>query len=259
MLLNDTVTGQGWGEAYPSDLQLDLYQRHPEDLRYTAYIHPQYTGDKTSWVARYAIPGTDNRSARSNHIAPATINGDGSVSFEDAEGKKVTALPETVNSVQEYYATIGGEKTRVRVHHPMLTRNTFPMWYVSKFSYQDGMAMLGSPSMIRWAEVILNRAEAEAKLGKDDDALNDVNVIRRRAGLSGDALITKSNMAAYGYTDVLSVVLDERRLELAFEGFRTLDVFRNKLPLDRRFAGIHTWEIIDCNDPKILYPIPYDD
>lgn len=259
MLLNDPVAGIGWGEAYPSDAQLDLYQRYPQDLRYSVYIKPQYAADDSYYVARYAIPGTDNRQARSNHISKATANADGSYTFDDANGNKVTAKPEVVNTYTEYYATIGGEKTRVRLHKPMVTRNTFPVWYVTKFSYQDGMPMLGSPSMLRWAEVLLNRAEAEAKLGQDDAALNDVNILRQRAGLTGDALMTKSNMTERGYNDVLGVVLDERRLELAFEGFRTLDVYRNKLSLDRRYAGIHTWEVIDYNDPKILYPIPYDE
>ena len=256
MLLND---GIGWGEAFPTDAQLDLYQRYPEDLRYSVYIKPQYAGDETSWIARYALPSEDNRNARSNFIAPATINADGSVTFDDNNGKKVTAKEEIVNTYKEYYATINGEKTRVRVHHPMITRNTFPTWYVTKFSYQDGLPMLGSPSMVRWAEVLLNRAEAEAKLGQNTAALDDVNIIRKRAGLSGDALMTAANIAARGYKDVLDVVLDERRLELAFEGFRTLDVFRNKKALDRRYAGIHTWEVIEYNDPRILYPIPYDE
>ena len=96
-------------------------------------------------------------------------------------------------------------------------------------------------------------------MGQNDKALDDVNVIRKRAGLSGDALMTAANMGPRGYTNVLDVVLDERRLELAFEGFRTLDVFRNKKSLDRRYAGIHTWEVIEPNDPKILYPLPYDE
>ena len=257
MLLS--ADGVGWGEAFPTDAQLDLYQRYPEDLRYSVYIKPQYAGDETSWIARYALPSEDNRNARSNFIAPATINADGSVTFDDNNGKKVTAKEEIVNTYKEYYATINGEKTRVRVHHPMITRNTFPTWYVTKFSYQDGLPMLGSPSMVRWAEVLLNRAEAEAKLGQNTAALDDVNIIRKRAGLSGDALMTAANIAARGYKDVLDVVLDERRLELAFEGFRTLDVFRNKKALDRRYAGIHTWEVIEYNDPRILYPIPYDE
>ena len=259
MLLNDPVTGLGWGEAYPSEAQLDLYQRYPQDLRYKEYIHPQYPADTTFYVARYAIPGADYRDARSNHIAKATNNGDDTWKFEDANGNIVTAVPEIVNTYKEYYATINGEKTRVRISRPMITRNTFPSFYVSKFSYQDGLAMLGSPSMVRWAEVILNRAEAEAKLGQTEAALADVNVIRRRAGLSGDALMTSANMTGRGYSSALDVVLDERRLELAFEGFRTLDVYRNKRSLDRRYAGIHTWEEIDCHNPKILYPIPYDE
>ncbi|MBO4361343.1 MAG: RagB/SusD family nutrient uptake outer membrane protein [Paludibacteraceae bacterium] len=256
MLLND---GIGWGEAYPSDAQLDLYQRFPEDLRYTAYIKPQLTGDQSTWVARYAVTNEDNRLARSNYAIEATMNGDGSVSFVDAKGNSVTAHEEIVNASKQYFATIDGEKTRVYVHHPMITRNTFPNWYVTKFSYQDGMPMLGSPSMVRWAEIILNRAEAYAKTGQDAKALDDVNVIRKRAGLTGDALMTAANMAERGYSSTLDVVLDERRLELAFEGFRTLDVFRNKRSLDRRFPGIHTWEVIDCHDPKILYPIPFDE
>ena len=254
MLLND---GIGWGEAFPTDAQLDLYQRYPEDLRYSAYIKPQYTGDMTSWVARYPIQGEDNRNARSNYITSATVHADGSVSFVDANGNNVVAVEEIEHTYPALYATIGGEKVRVHVHHPMLTRNTFPTWYVTKFSYQDGMPMLASPSMIRWGEVLLNRAEAEAKLGHKANALADVNVIRHRAGIPDEGLFSDANM--HGYTDVLDVVLDERRLELAFEGFRTLDVFRNRRSLDRRYPGIHTWEVIDPDDPRILYPIPYDE
>ena len=84
-------------------------------------------------------------------------------------------------------------------------------------------------------------------------------MLRKRAGLPNEAMMTQANMAERGYTDVLDVVLDERRMELAFEGFRTLDVYRNRRSLDRRYAGVHTWEVIDPDDPKILYPIPYDE
>jgi hypothetical protein len=111
--------------------------------------------------------------------------------------------------------------------------------------------------MIRWAEVILNRAEAYAKLGMDAEALADVNVIRKRAGLTGDELFSLSNM--HGYQNVLDVVLDERRMELAFEGQRAFDVFRNKLSLNREYPGVQPWEIINYNDNKIQYLIPQDE
>ena len=48
----------------------------------------------------------------------------------------------------------------------------------------------------------LNRAEAFAHLGQDQLALDDVNVIRERAGLSGDELVSKDNLGDFGYTDV---------------------------------------------------------
>ncbi|WP_220101258.1 RagB/SusD family nutrient uptake outer membrane protein [Chitinophaga oryzae] len=52
-----------------------------------------------------------------------------------------------------------------------------------------------------------------------------MNIIRTRAGLSGNALFSSANMQ--GYASVLDVVLDERRLELAFETHRVFDLFRN--------------------------------
>ena len=119
--------------------------------------------------------------------------------------------------------------------------------------------MLCSYPMIRWGEIILNRAEAYAKLNNSTAALADVNVIRSRAGLSGEQLMTTSNMTARGYTDILDVVLDERRLELAYEGFRWKDLFRNNKPMDRRYAGTHPWEIIQPTDLRIPHQISGDE
>ena len=128
---------------------------------------------------------------------------------------------------------------------------------MSKFSYQDGDPMLCSPAMIRWGEVILNRAEAYAKLGNDKEALDDVNVIRKRAEIPEEGMFSLSNM--HGYGSVLDVVLDERRLELAFEGHRMFDVYRNKRAMDRRFAGVQPWEVVRYDDPRTILPIPYNE
>lgn len=119
--------------------------------------------------------------------------------------------------------------------------------------------MLCSYPMIRWGEVILNRAEANAKLGNTAAALADVNAIRTRAGLSGDQLMTQENMAQRGYATVLDVVLDERRLELAYEGFRWKDLFRNNKPMDRQFGGTHPWEVIQPTDLRIPHQISGDE
>ena len=119
--------------------------------------------------------------------------------------------------------------------------------------------MMTSPVFLRWGEVILNRAEAYAKTGKTAEALADVNTIRQRAGLSGAALMTAGNIGARGYADVLDCVLDERRMELCFEGHRMFDVFRNSKPMDRRFVGCHDFEIIKPNDPRIALLISLDE
>lgn len=258
MLLNDPESGLGWGEAYPTDTQLDLYERYPEDLRYSVFILPQIT-DSAVQVIRYPLRGQDYRDARSNQLCTATPLADGSYTFLDANNNTCTAWQEMVNGYPLYYATINGEKTQVHLTYKMKQRNTFPNYFITKFSYQDGMAMLGSPSMLRWAEVLLNRAEAYAKTGKDAEALADVNVLRTRAGIRPEGMMTITNMAERGYATTLDVVLDERRLELAFEGFRTIDLMRNHRAINRRFPGLQSWQIVEPDDPRLIYPIPFDE
>jgi hypothetical protein len=137
-----------------------------------------------------------------------------------------------------------------------------PSIILTKFSYQNDVVTLSSPVVLRLAEVYLNRAEALTKLGRDGEALDDVNVIRTRAGMSGDGLFGTGNM--HGYTSVLDVVLDERRLEFFTEGQRFFDVFRNNRTLNRSYPGVHlaegeTTQIVEPSNPRIIYFIPQDE
>ena len=129
-------------------------------------------------------------------------------------------------------------------------------YYNTKFSYQDGMAMMTSPVLLRWGEVVLNYAEALAKKGRDGDALAQVNTIRRRAGIPE---LNSGDVSGLGYKNMLELVLAERRMELCFEGHRFFDVFRNRLPMDRRYVGYHTWETIQPGDPRIALLISQDE
>ncbi len=140
-------------------------------------------------------------------------------------------------------------------------KNGFPVRYILKFTGQDGLVNLTSPQYLRLSEMYLNRAEANAKLGSDQDALDDVNVIRSRAGLSGAALYTMANL---GGKSVLDIVLEERRLELAYEGHRSFDQYRNKRDMDRSYEGIHlatgtTTQIIPYNDDRNIFFIPQEE
>ena len=152
-------------------------------------------------------------------------------------------------------------------------KNGIETYYISKFSYQGGSPTLSSPIMFRLAEMYLNRAEANAKSGDTKAALDDVDMIRKNRGL---ATSLYNGKVPSGST-ALQVVLNERRIELAFEGQRTYDVYRNKLPMNRTYWGYHLPglketdidlskqptgypnEIIQPDDPRIIYYIPIDE
>lgn len=139
-------------------------------------------------------------------------------------------------------------------------RNGYPKYFITKFSYQDDVVTLNSPQMIRLSEVYLNKAEALAHLGQNDPAITIVNTIRTRAGLSGTALYADASDLK-GFASVLDVVLNERRIELAWEGFRVLDLIRNKKDIDRSYPGVHldqgeSTQIIPWDDARNIYFIP---
>ncbi len=156
----------------------------------------------------------------------------------------------------------GSTKTDAQGKPVFQKRNGYEKHFITKYSFQNGYETLSSPVVLRLAEMYLNRAEAAAQLGKTAEALADVNLIRQRAGLSGAALFSADNMM--GYTSVLAVVLDERRLEFAFESQRKFDVFRNKQTMYRNYPGTHlpsgqTTQEISYKDPRVIFYIPEKD
>ncbi|PSR57422.1 RagB/SusD family nutrient uptake outer membrane protein [Adhaeribacter arboris] len=159
-----------------------------------------------------------------------------------------------------YVLDAQGQITKDANGNPIIaTRNGFPKYFINKYSNQENLVTLSSPVYLRLAEMYLNRAEANAKSGNDQAALDDVNLIRTRAGLTGEALYTLADLK--GHASVLEVVLEERRIELAFEAQRKYDLFRNNLPLVRDYPGTHllvgqTTQIVQPNDPRVIYFIP---
>lgn len=132
-------------------------------------------------------------------------------------------------------------------------KNGMDVYYISKFSFQDGSPTLSSPIMFRLAEMYLNRAEAKAKSGDVTGALTDVDMIRTNRGLS--AALYNGTVPA-GYT-ALDLVLKERRLELAFEGHRTFDVYRNKMSMNRTYWGYHLPGLKETDINTAVQPTGY--
>ena len=254
--------GNGWGEIYPSFPLLNLYERYPMDVRYAELIRPQYKGNGPSAKLNVYIPfgDPDSKEMRSLRNFPVTYDEATHLYSFTMDGVKRTIDTIPGSEYTEYRVIDGKDTLMVRIMpNNINARNSYPKYFITKFGYQDGSATLSSPVVLRWAEVILNRAEAYARLGGyEKEALDDVNAIRHRAGIPDEGLFEKTTKM-HGYTNVIDVVMDERRLELAFEGHRMFDVYRNKQNMDRRFPGFQEWKVVKADfteEPHILYPIP---
>jgi hypothetical protein len=99
---------------------------------------------------------------------------------------------------------------------------------------------------IRYAEVLLNVAEAEAEGGSITRATAILKAVHGRSDAAYEfpSLATKS--------EVVRAILTERRIEFLGEGFRANDVLRRGEPLNSFGAGA----IIQPSDPRYIYGIP---
>lgn len=90
--------------------------------------------------------------------------------------------------------------------------------------------------VFRYAEVLLNYAEAKAELGSftQSDADLSINALRARVGmapLQAGALVTDAyqrSLYTHSVSNLIVEVRRERRIELAMEGFRYHDIMRWK-------------------------------
>jgi starch-binding outer membrane protein, SusD/RagB family len=157
-----------------------------------------------------------------------------------------------------------------------VVKNGVNMYYISKFSGQDGSPTLSSPVFLRLAEVYLNRSEAYAKKGDISQAVADLNVIRENRLIPPEGETIDSYLydeGAIAGDEIVDVVLKERRIELAFEGHRIFDLLRNGKDIVRNYWGFHLDSfngvpgssepgidaggvLFHTDDPEVIYPIP---
>lgn len=161
---------------------------------------------------------------------------------EDIFAMQVTTSSGT-NDFQTYYSADGrGDITITDAHFELYEPNDdrLSIFYTISGSAYAGKFenVYGNVRIIRLAEMYLVRAEANFRLGTSVGAapVDDINTIRERVLL--DPLDEESL--------TLDVILHERKLELAFEGFTLHDAKR----LEQNI-GPYSW-----NDPKLIYPIP---
>lgn len=121
---------------------------------------------------------------------------------------------------------------------------------------------------IRYAEVLLTYAEARAELGQltQDDLDKTINLLRDRAGMPHLTMnVTADPVEAAKFPGVSAILLEirrERRVELAFEGFRFDDLMRwhagkllEQVPEGLYFPSLGKYDLTGDGIPDI-YLIP---
>lgn len=121
--------------------------------------------------------------------------------------------------------------------------------------YTDISTTADDIPVLRLAEMYLIRAEAAARLGDLAQALEDVNVLRERAGLEGydETTADLDEDGTMTAAEVLEIVLAERRHELFYEGHYFFDLKRFADVVPAAQARLTT---LGITANKLLFPIP---
>lgn len=103
----------------------------------------------------------------------------------------------------------------------ILTANGEPCPYIKKYCHSHALSGNTNDNwpVYRYAETLLFKAEVANELDRPEDALQYLNEVRNRAGLTSSAASTKE--------EIREAIFQERRVELAFENKRWLDLVRS--------------------------------
>ncbi|MEO7530957.1 MAG: RagB/SusD family nutrient uptake outer membrane protein, partial [Sediminibacterium sp.] len=128
----------------------------------------------------------------------------------------------------------------------------------------------------RYAEILLSYAEALNEVGRVEDAVTQTKLIRARAGITAGTGSRYGIKTGITQTEMRDLILNERRIELAFEEQRFWDIRRWKIAdqelngpvfgikIIRSATGIYTYENVQAgtlvfSDKLYLMPLPFDE
>lgn len=138
------------------------------------------------------------------------------------------------------------EATDVRRNVYVNTTATLNKPQVRKWPGEKGSYVENIP-VIRRAEMYLIQAESRARQGADATAQAAINILRSNRGLPDTALTG---------TALIDLIMNERRVELAFEGHRFFDLKRLGLEIPKTAAsGVAN---ISYTDFRLLQQLPND-
>lgn len=131
-----------------------------------------------------------------------------------------------------------------------------PYWPSSKYPFANKMRQTDGHQnfyILRYADILLLKAEALAKTGDLAGAALQLNKVRARVGLA-PVVFTSAD-------DAINKILDERKLELSFEGQRWFDLKRTGkavsiLSQQKDGNGVILSYAKNINESRLLWPIP---
>jgi hypothetical protein len=200
---------------------------------------------------RFISPTYGNRPSLTRRFVNTYLNLDGTP-FTSKAGYETTPFVEEVkNRDLRLKQTIRtGDYARTENGTPVIAPPNFSQTYTGyqpikwsydeRFPFDDESRNDNAHIVMRWAEVLLNKAEALTELDKMTSAewTNTIGALRKRAGITGSTLTTLPTVAdpymisffANKFSNpVLLEVLRERGTEMIFEGLRPDDLRRWKL------------------------------
>lgn len=172
-------------------------------------------------------PGTQNQLAY--YYLPASLGGNGEYSLNTATGIAANAA----------FASTDARRTSLIV-------TTSGGTFIKK--YPTGTPFTDNAPVIRYAEVMLNQAEARARLSNtvDTRALALLNAVRGRSNAAG---VYTSFASA---SELINAILLERRIEFVGEGLRNIDLMRTLSTIPAKGIAPE----ITTTDSRYIWPIP---
>ncbi|HSI75059.1 MAG TPA: RagB/SusD family nutrient uptake outer membrane protein [Lunatimonas sp.] len=191
--------------------------------------------------------------------------------FKEEVTNRDNRLRQTIRTA-DYTRISGGE----RVPAPPAFSYTYTgyqpiKWSMDEVAIDGGNNNVNAVSLFRYAEVLLNLAEAKAETGTMTTEIwtGTIGALRERAGITGGTQTLPVQIDPYlqqtyfpDLTDpVLLEIRRERGIELAMEGFRFYDLVRWKRGelMEMQWSGIYVPEanqLIDLNedgDPDVFF------
>ena len=276
------IDGSGWEEMSPSSRYLELLELHlnandmPQDLR-SKFIVKRYVEDGVAdytpvgypnnvyedWTFAYAVKQANTANYEYKQLdVEKQADGTFLITKDASKFQSATIQEEAYNTGTRYYVVgqdgnkyIGRIEPKVFDASTKRGKSSLSLVYaINKCSYQEQSKHLWSPIISRLAEMYLIRAEANYEKGGSVQAtLDDINILRERAGIPEWTMENIATAESGNPKDVHKIIEEERMLELAWEGHRRFDVFRWRHTMDRRYPGGHT---IAQGDK--FYEIPYN-